>query len=80
VPAIAAKMASQVPSADQSLNRRHRLDHEPNSAGTSRHGDPVRNRQQIPSIAVRWSFHGRPPFGPDLGINGSIRAHISSLN
>lgn len=51
--------------------------HAPNCSGRSRHGDPVRYRQIMPSNVRRWSFHGRPRRRLE-GIDGSISDHKSS--
>ena len=48
-------------------------------SGRSRQGDPVRNRQMIPSNVVRWSFHGRPRRPASCGITVSRTSHNSSL-
>jgi hypothetical protein len=49
----AANMTAYVPSIDQ-RRRRSQIDcHAPNSDGTSRHGEPVRNRHAIASNVAR---------------------------
>jgi len=49
----AANIRAYVPSCDQRRCRYQSDCHGPKSVGTSRHGDPVRNRQAIPSKARR---------------------------
>jgi hypothetical protein len=48
------------------------------SSDMSRHGEPVRNRQAIPSRITRWSRHRPPSCGAREGSSGSIRSHNSS--
>ena len=49
----AVKIRPYVPSVDQRKCRFHTVCHGPKSTGTSRHGDPVRYRQQMPSSITR---------------------------
>jgi transposase len=50
---MAAKILSQVPSADQRLCRSYAVFHGPKRAGRSRHGTPVRSRYKIPLMILR---------------------------
>ena len=73
----AVSTRSQVPSFAHRSNRLNTVFHAPNRSGTSRHGDPVRNRHATASTTNRWSIHGRDR--PVVrGSNGSITAHASS--
>ncbi len=74
----AAKIFAYVPSTDHRRCRSATDCQAPNSSGRSRHGDPVRCRQIMPSKVRRWSFHGRPPRRRPEGITGSISTHKSS--
>jgi hypothetical protein len=51
----------------------------PNRAGRSRHGTPVRSRNRIPEMTVRWSFH-RPPCGGSAGSSGLSSSHSGSVS
>jgi hypothetical protein len=76
-PCSTTRIASNVPSAAQRSKRFHSVCHGPKSAGTSRHGEPVRNRHTIPSRTIRWSVK-RPPRLPTVEGNiGSITAQDS---
>jgi hypothetical protein len=74
----AAKILSQVPSADQRLCRSYTVFHGPKRAGRSRHGTPVRSRYRIPLMTLRWLAQ-RPPRCPDFGKCGFSRAHSTCV-
>jgi hypothetical protein len=84
-PTVSARACSpvrircQVPSRCQRRNRPYTVCQGPYRGGTSRQGDPTRNRHRIPSINCRLlHLGGRPGFLP-LGSNGSSTAHCASV-
>jgi hypothetical protein len=73
---------SQTPAACQSRRRRQQVTPlpQPNSFGSSRHGQPVRKTKTMPPRAARSGTRGRPPLGlgGSLGSSGSMAAQRSS--
>jgi hypothetical protein len=73
---------SQTPATCQSCSRRQQVVPlpQPNSFGSSRHGQPVRSTNTMPPRAARSGTRGRPPFGfgGSLGCRGSIASQRSS--
>src|SRR5437016_3434064 len=73
------RILAQVPLRCQRRNKPYTVCQGPYRGGTSRHGDPTRNRHRIPSINCRLvHIGGRPDFLP-LGSNGSSTAHCASI-
>lgn len=72
------KMRGQVPSICHRRKTVYAVSHGPYRSGTSRQGEPVRARHQIPSKTCRRSLGGRPIL--DIGGNsGSSRSHCVSV-
>jgi len=72
----------QTPARSQARSRRQQVTPlpQPSSAGSQRHGIPVRSTKMMPHTAGRAGSHGRPPRGCAGcgGKSGAIAAHNSS--
>ena len=75
----AARICAQVPSRCQRRNHPYTVCHGPYRAGTSRHGDPTRTRQRIPSMICRLLHFGGRPVLLRAGSSGSSTAHCASV-
>lgn len=78
----ACHMASQMPNACHSTNRRQHVapDGKPIPLGSICQGIPVRRTKMMPARAMRSSHHGRPPFRDRCrgGMSGRTTAQTAS--